>query len=81
MDRSALAVLGLAWLAGCGGGSSPGALASVGPGTKVATFHEHESIALHMMYRYRTAGSFPPDREAALGPRSLAEPIETVIRR
>jgi hypothetical protein len=34
-----------------------------------------------MMYRYRTAGNFPPDRDPALGvrPASLAEPVRRIF--
>lgn len=51
-----------------------------GPGTKVAEFQDEEATALRMMYLYRSAGNFPPDRDPAVGARSAAQPLETVIR-
>lgn len=46
-------------------------------GARVGEYQDGEATALKMMYRYRTAGSFPPDRDAALGvrPASLSQPV------
>jgi hypothetical protein len=53
-----------------------------GPGSKVANFSDSEATSLRMMYRYRTAGNFPPDRDPALGvrPSAFVQPIRTVFR-
>jgi hypothetical protein len=53
-----------------------------GPGSRVGTFQDGEATALSMMYRHRTAGNFPPDRDPGLGvrPSALAEPVRPTIR-
>jgi hypothetical protein len=51
-----------------------------GPGSKVGQFQEGEALALRMMYTYRVAGNFPPDRDPALAARSTATPVRTVFR-
>lgn len=52
------------------------------PGARIGQFTESEGIALRMMYHYRSAGNFPPDRDPALGVRPAAEssPVLTTIR-
>jgi len=51
-------------------------------GGRVGQYQDGEATALHMMYHHRTAGSFPPDRDAALGVRSSAmlSPLQRSIR-
>jgi hypothetical protein len=57
-----------------GGGAKAGGI--------VGQYQEGEAVALRMMYRDRTAGSFPPDRDSALGVRasSSVSPVVRVIR-
>jgi hypothetical protein len=51
------------------------------PGARLGQFTESESVALGMMYRYRSAGNFPPDRDPALGvrPSGSARPLRTTF--
>jgi len=52
--------------------------AAAGRGTTVDAYQRNEAIALHMMYRHREAGNFPPDRAPELGassPGALRNPV------
>jgi hypothetical protein len=51
-------------------------------GDRAGQYQQGEALALRMMYRDRTAGSFPPDRDSALGlrPSSSGSPVLRVIR-
>ena len=49
-----------------------------GRGTTVDAYQRNEAIALHMMYRHREPGNFPPDRAPELGassPGALRNPV------
>jgi hypothetical protein len=50
-----------------------------GPGTRVVEFQPGEALNLHMMYSHRAVGNRPPDRDPAVGVRSVATPTTFVI--